>query len=254
MQGVNGGYYILDSFKMNRQLLQSEDYTYILAALRGLVSGYGSRRAEETVEKMLSLSPEGIEAAQPIQLHLEVLREGDGTLRSIEIIEEAIRQKCTLQFQYTNADHAVSARSVEPLLLTYKWYAWYLFAYCCERRDYRMFRLSRIRELHNTGTAYVRDHGDAGSLLASHQDKRAYINVKLACPAERRVQLEEAFPKARLIEERRGELIMEFTVPEDETGWFGTLLLNAGQFTVLEPESLRQRLRRQAVIILQQYA
>ncbi|KWX85667.1 hypothetical protein AMQ83_23380, partial [Paenibacillus riograndensis] len=39
-QGLNGGYYIMDSYKMNRQLLQSEDYTYILAALKGLLSGY----------------------------------------------------------------------------------------------------------------------------------------------------------------------------------------------------------------------
>ncbi|WP_054939931.1 helix-turn-helix transcriptional regulator [Paenibacillus ihuae] len=253
IQGVNGGYYILDSFKMNRQLLQPEDYKYIVAALRGLVSGYNSRRAEETVEKMLSLSPEGSEAVQPLQLDLEVLREGSGTVQYIEVIEEAIRQKCTVRFQYTNARQTVSSRSVEPLLLSYKWYAWYLFAYCRDRRDYRLFRLSRIREIQNTGEAYTQDHGNAARLLADHQDRRANITVKLACPADRRVQLEEAFPKARLLEERCTELVMEFTVPEEESGWFATLLLLGGQCTVLEPESLRLRLQSHARMIVQKY-
>lgn len=253
IQGKSGGYYILDSFKMNRQLLQSEDYMYILAALKGLVSGYNSRRAEETVEKMISLSPAVIPSEQPFRLQLDTLREGSGTLHSIEVIEEAIRGRTGVQFQYTDAQQSVSSRYVEPLLLSYRWYAWYLFAYCCQREDYRLFRLSRIREIRNTGQSFNHTHGNAEHLLAAHQDVRSYISIKLACPADRRVQLEEAFPNARVVEERCGELILQFSVPETETGWFGILLLNAGSCTVLEPETLRQRLQSHARMILQQY-
>ncbi|MNH44781.1 hypothetical protein D3C79_1070450 [compost metagenome] len=46
---------------------------------------------------------------------------------------------------------------------------------------------------------------------------------------------------------------MEFTVPEEESGWFATLLLLGGQCTVLEPESLRLRLQSHARMILQKY-
>lgn len=251
--GKNGGYYILDSYKMNRQLLQSEDYMYILTALKGLVSGYNSRRAEETVEKMISLSPAGLSSEQPFRLQLDTLREGSGTIHSVEVIEEAIRSRTAVQFQYTDAQQSVSSRYVEPLLLSYRWHAWYLFAYCCGREDYRLFRLSRIREIRNTGQTFIHSHGNAEQLLAAHQDVRPCISIKLACPAGRRVHLEEAFPNARVVEEHGSELILQFSVPETESGWFGILLLNAGSCTVLEPETLRRRLQSHARMIVQQY-
>lgn len=253
LQGINGGYYILDSFKMNNQLLHSEDYAYIMTALRGLVSGYNSRRAEDTVEKMQSIAPKRDELPPQLQLELGVLREGNGTEQLIDVIEDAIRDKHVLYFEYTNARSTVTHRQVEPLLLTYRWFAWYLFAYCREREDYRLFRLSRIRRIQCTSETYRQVHGNAERLLAGQLDSRTYINVKLACPAERRVQFEEAFPKARLIEERDRELVMEITVPEEESGWFGILLLHSSHITVLEPESLRQKLQIHARMILTQY-
>ncbi|WP_052091986.1 YafY family protein [Paenibacillus sp. FSL H7-0357] len=254
LQGTNGGYYILDSFKMNRQLLQSEDYAYILAALKGLVSGYSSRRAEDTMEKIMSLTPEKEAAPQPIQLDLGVLREGAGTGEAIQVIEHAIRQKKVIHIQYTNARNEVADRNVEPLLLTYKWYAWYLFAYCCDHCGYRLFRLSRIRELRATDGTFSTMHRDAESLLAEAQDHRPYITVKLACPAGLRVLMEELLPNAVLIEVRDQELVMGFTVPEEENGWFGTLLLYGHQLTVLEPPSLRQRMADHASNLLNKYA
>ena len=44
MYGTNGGYKILDSFKMNNQLVDGEDCSYILTALQGLNSGYKNKR------------------------------------------------------------------------------------------------------------------------------------------------------------------------------------------------------------------
>ncbi|MNI93799.1 hypothetical protein D3C73_1517980 [compost metagenome] len=65
--------------------------------------------------------------------------------------------------------------------------------------------------------------------------------------------LQEAFPQAGVLEEREGELLMSFTVPEEEQGWFGKLLEYSQLITVLEPEELRLRMHTQAAFILEKY-
>jgi predicted DNA-binding transcriptional regulator YafY len=185
---------------------------------------------------------------------MEVLQEGIGTGKAIAVIERVIREKQVIQFQYTNARNSTSCRCVEPLLLTYKWYAWYLFAYCRDKEDYRLFRLSRIRDIITLAEPFITVHGDAELLLAGHGDRREYMDIKLLCPAEYRVLLEEALPNARLLEEREQNLVMGFTVPEEERGWFGILLQHGHQVKVLEPEALREKLLAQARIIVDSYS
>ncbi|WP_019911942.1 helix-turn-helix transcriptional regulator [Paenibacillus sp. HW567] len=253
LQGQSGGYFIVDSFKMNRQLLQAEDYAIILAALKGLLSGYDNERAQNAVDKMMALSPDRALPQQAFQLNLGVLREGKNTAQDMAVLEQAIKEKKVIRFQYTDARNIVSDRCVEPLLLTYKWYAWYLFAYCRDKQDYRLFRISRMRQAASMSKPFAATHADAEDLLAAHTDHRHSINVKLLCAAEGRVLLEEAFPNAELLDVREVGLVMSFSVPEEESGWFGRLLEHSDLVTVLEPESLRERMRSLAERMVKKY-
>ncbi|MGN7760756.1 helix-turn-helix transcriptional regulator [Paenibacillus sp. 22594] len=253
LQGLNGGYYILDSFKMSRQLLQSEDYEYILAALKGLLSGYDNLRAQDTVEKMTALAPDKPSPGLTFQLNLGVLREGEHTAESIALMEKAIKEQKRLCFQYTDTHNTVSDRGVEPLILTFQWYAWYLFAYCCDKQDYRLFRISRSRGVQLTSLPFTQTHGDAEVLLAQHGDTRPLVHVRLASKTANRVLLAEAFSNAEIQEVGGDEMILSFNVPQEEDGWFGRLLQYSHLVTVLEPESLKQRMRSQAELILKKY-
>ncbi|WP_446686433.1 helix-turn-helix transcriptional regulator [Paenibacillus hodogayensis] len=42
-------------------------------------------------------------------------------------------------FEYTNSEGAGELRTVEPIGLAWKGYAWYLYTYCRLRNDYRTF-------------------------------------------------------------------------------------------------------------------
>lgn len=56
MKGTNGGYGILDSFKMDKQMASMEDYQLIISALRGMSSAYNNKKIETTLEKILNVS------------------------------------------------------------------------------------------------------------------------------------------------------------------------------------------------------
>jgi predicted DNA-binding transcriptional regulator YafY len=53
--GAEGGYKILESFKMDRQIAGDVDYQYIILALQGLASAYENPKVETTLEKMKAI-------------------------------------------------------------------------------------------------------------------------------------------------------------------------------------------------------
>lgn len=72
--GAAGGYEISDSFMLDKQLTTSDDYSYILTALQGLVSAISDPKAKSTLEKVSYMSNTNING---IILDFSVLREGD---------------------------------------------------------------------------------------------------------------------------------------------------------------------------------
>lgn len=252
-QGINGGYFIMKSFKLNRQMLHLEDYNYILTALQGLRSGYDNSILEATLEKILSLSPAKEMPDKHIQLDFSVLREGERTSEDLRAIESAIVQKHIIEFEYTDAKGAFSLRRVEPLLVTFKWYTWYLFGLCHQRQDYRLFRLTRIRDIKLTGCPFSQSHKNAEELLKERQDQRAYIHIKLLCPSSIKVSLEESFPNAHFQDLDGQKFGMDLLVPESEKGWFHILLGYADKVIIVEPDSLRQRIVAHANAIINKY-
>lgn len=57
LPGANGGYSIMEGYKINGQLINSEDQASIMTALEGLQTAYNSRRYNEALEKISSILP-----------------------------------------------------------------------------------------------------------------------------------------------------------------------------------------------------
>lgn len=257
IQGVSGGYAIMDSFRLDKQIMNTDDYLFIITALRGLCTAYENRRLEATLEKFLAIAPKGQDqdGSSGIRFDLDILREGVNTGKYLNQLDAAIRSKRVVEFDYTDAANRRTHRRVEPVLLLCKWYAWYLFGYCHERRDYRLFRLSRIRELTTTTDSFSMRHGNPDKLLAEHgeEDRRAFYHIKMVCQTEDRIAMEEYFPNATFTETPGGEWLVECNLPENERGWFGILMSYGAKVKVLEPEELRTMLVQKAWEIVGAY-
>lgn len=59
--GANGGYGIAEGFRIDRQLASYEDFLHIITALKGLSTGYGNKKLDNTLEKMIAVAPPGEE-------------------------------------------------------------------------------------------------------------------------------------------------------------------------------------------------
>lgn len=252
--GASGGYEILDTFKLNKQITTMEDYLFIITALKGMCSAYDSEKINTTLEKLLTAGHYKDEE-QRIFIDFGVVREGRNIPGFVREIEEAIQNKRIIEFDYADSAGQKSHRTVEPLALNYRWYAWYLLAYCTNKNDYRIFKLNRLTDLTVTDRQINCEHGNVPELLEKQwrDDTRRYIPMKLLCKAEVRVAIME-YMKGKIIEEREnGDFVIATYGIENERMWLSLLLGFGDSIEVLEPQEVIDMLKEKALQIQNLY-
>ncbi|WP_040949727.1 helix-turn-helix transcriptional regulator [Gorillibacterium massiliense] len=146
VSGVNGGYGILDEYKMDKRLLSSSDLENILTALGGLGKIMVSQEVEMTIKKI-----EAMVGPLPLQSSIQLSFydwEGRSEILPILIIcQESILKRRLISFEYMDKDGATTTRMVEPDQLHFSETSWYLKGFCLYRMGYRTFKLSRIHHL-----------------------------------------------------------------------------------------------------------
>lgn len=252
--GASGGYEILKTFELNKQITSMDDYMFIITALKGLCSAYESKKLEATLEKLISTSKYQNDK-QIIYFDFGVAKEGENISKYIKMLEEAISTEFVVEFDYTDSENKTKRRRVEPLALTYKWYSWYLFGFCTYKDAYRIFKLSRIRNLSVTKISFVRRQSNISELLEANwkNDSRTYMDIKLLCKAEAKIPVMEYLKGIILEEHVNGNCIVSLHLPENERWWFSLLLGFGDQVEVLEPLELKNRLVEKACEIIELY-
>jgi predicted DNA-binding transcriptional regulator YafY len=138
------------------------------------------------------------------------------------------------------------------MTLIFKGYAWYLFGFCYLKKDYRMFRLSRMKNLIIIDQQYKRKNAVYKDFFTSNETNLNYINMKLKFSSSVRVKVEDYFDEELIEFDKNQNLIVKINFPDDE--WVYTYLLSFGEnLEVLEPESIRQKIRKKAEKIVSYY-
>lgn len=245
--GASGGYEILDTFKLNKQITTVEDYLFIITALKGMCTAYDNKKINTTLEKLLTTGHYK-DDEQRVFIDFGVVKEGDNIPEYVREIEEAIRDKTMIEFDYTDSTDRKNRRTVEPLALNYRWYAWYLLAFCTYKNDYRFFKLNRITNLTLTDSPIIHEHDNIPELLERQwsSDTRRNIKMTLLCKGSARVPVTE-YLKGKIIEEREnGDFVMVMHGVENERMWFSLLLGLGDLVEVLEPQEIIDMLKEKS--------
>lgn len=248
--GASGGYEISDRFKLDKEFATPDDYSYILTALKGLVSATDDRKARYTLEKIAHVSNPD---SNGIILDFSVLREGEPD--TLQILQTAVRKKRVVDFIYTNNNNETRTHSVEPVAVIYRWYAWYLLAYSKTKNDYRTYKLVRMSDLKITDKPFAKEHEPADMILkkTDKTDSRQYTDVLIKCRETAKARVREYLKGAILEEFPNGDALMKLTVVENEQFWIGTLLSLGDKVEIIEPENIRRQLVEAASKIISLY-
>lgn len=251
VNGAAGGYEISERFIMDRGFATSDDYSYILTALKGLVSATEDQKAKRTLEKIVQFSQPG---ENGIILDFSVLREGDQEV--LHSLQRAVLEKRAVEFAYTNNDNITRLHNVEPVAVLYRWYAWYLLAYSKVRKDYRTYKLVRIRDLQITDMPFEKEHAAAEVILgeSDQNDSRRYTEIWIRCREAAKGRVREYLKGSITREYGDGSVLMKATVVENEQFWIGTLLSLGDLAEVVAPEGIRRRILESAQNLVALYS
>lgn len=248
--GAAGGYEISKQFILDKHIATSNDYSYILTALKGLVSATNDPKARHTLEKAAHIFKQN---EVDMILDFSVLREGEQD--TLQTLQTAIAKKRVVNFMYTNNDNETRIHNVEPVAVLYRWYAWYLLAYSKPKNDYRTYKLVRIDNLKITDESFSKKHESANTILKNSDktDSRPYTDILVKCREKAQARVREYLNGTVIEKLPNGNMIMKLTVVENEQFWIGTLLSLGDDVEVIAPKEIRKRLAESASKIVSLY-
>jgi len=258
-QGANGGIGIAAGYRIDKSVLTEDDMSTIISTLSGLAGTIPDSRHGVLMEKLRNIIPSSqLETldSKVKQLVIDLTPWGSNEkLKDItSIIKKAIEGYREIEFIYIDSTGVKTSRRVEPYSLVLKGQNWYLYAWCHIRKDFRLFKLSRIRELAATDIIYEPKNISTGQLTWDNQWKTTGKTIALELVFEKEMEsiVEEWFG-GELERQEDGRLRIMAMLPEDN--WLYGFILSFGTgVEVINPPHIRKIIPEIAKGIVEKYS
>ena len=232
-QGSGGGIRIQPGYRIDESLLTEAELRAVLAGVQAMDSVTGRAHGRDLSEKL---------AAPPQEDWIRIDLSAGAAL--FELLRDAILARRALWIDYCSA-HGSGERVVEPHQLVYKWGGWYLIAWCRLHGEFRLFRLGRIGAARDAGEEFIRKEIPAGMLLPDPGEPPCELTALYA--PQMRHRLLDAFAEAEKMPDGRLRATVRFASESQRLTW---ALGFGADIAVMEPESVREEILRQAREIL----
>lgn len=254
-RGVDGGYRLSSSAGLAPLLVDNDEAVALAVGLH--LAAQGSQELAEAsvgaLTKVLALlPPEQRQRAETVRAATAV---GPGAapvgppLGVLAVVAGACRDRVRLSFAYVAADGTPSERYVEPHGLVAFGSRYYLVSYDLDRRDWRSFRVDRMRDPQPARTPFP-------PRPLPHDDLREFVRQGMRnIPTAHHVviELDRAADDMRTAYGRWVEVTelgpsrSRLTMDVDDFTWPMYILANAdAPFEVIEPADLQDRVTRAA--------
>ena len=255
VRGRGGGIFLPDTYKLPENFFTREEYAAAVNALSALYEQMHDDAVKSALDK---LAQQQKSDSRNMSFSGHIVVDG-GTWgdaydfsEKLRVLEDAAERTQCLDIAYVDRGGRESRRTVEPHLLVYKQNIWYLYAWCRIRKDFRLFRIGRIRSARVTGEIFARREVDRNNLPLKFDFGNAkLIEVKLSVAPKSLPDIEEWLGVDN-IRVNGEEIFAEATLPAGEP-LFSKLLSLGDGVRVLSPAALADGVRVRAENLLKNY-
>lgn len=242
-RGANGGFGIMEEYKIEKKLFTISDITALLIGLGSIHSTMSSEELLNTMAKVKGLIP--AEQMKDIELKSNQITIdhtpwfGNKSVKlNVERIKTAINKNKYIAFKYFDRLGKKSQRRIEPYRLVLKNSEWYMQGYCTTREDFRIFAISNISSLELLEDTFLPREIDYESLDIYFRTDRKSITIKLLVDEPLRDLMTEFCGEDKIESYGNNKFIAYFPFVEDD--YMYSYLLRFGHKCVcLEPENVR---------------
>jgi len=235
-KGNGGGISLLEDFSLNKTLISHQERESLLLALATL-KATKYPEIDSILEKIGAVF-KNADTTNWVQIDFSHWGSKLNEQNKFAEIKKAILQRIPLSMDYVNSAGENSRRSIEPMQLVFKGQAWYLWGYCRSKNNFRLFRISRIKNVSLTNASFERRAFNASDQQNQDKDLRPPVRLKLRFCPEVLYRVYDDFDSDLFTKNADGTCDVTVTFPEDE--WVYGYILSFGSYVrVLEPKEVR---------------
>ncbi len=244
-RGKGGGIRLLDSFVLDRSYLSEEEKREVLAALQSMQAARAGE-GESALAKLGALFGRNEQSWVEIDFSNWGL---DGREKFYALKDTVIRRQ-VIEFDYYGKNGQKTCRRAEPLQLWFKDRAWFLKAFCLKRQAFRIFKVSRMKNVKQTGDCFRRELPDDAFGEKGMQPKA--VTLKLQFSPEMAYRVYDEMDESGIAKNADGSFTVCQTYPEDE--WvYGYILSFGNGVTVIGPDHVREGVKTRLENTLKNY-
>ncbi|WP_294615965.1 YafY family protein [uncultured Gilliamella sp.] len=242
--GSTGGISILKNYKISKGLFTKEDIIILLKGLNLLDSPVLKENENSiTLEKIKSfLSEQELEEVvnnlNQLSIDLSSWFSKQNINKKIAIIKLALKEQRVLSCGYLAVKNKHATRLIEPYQLIFKEKEWYLHAFCLNRNDFRIFKLSKMSNIRQTNTKFIRQAKPEAFSLFKQDIKKRIFKIKLLIDESLLERILDYCDEKDINQLNDQQYIVNFDFIDDDYG-YGILLSLGHKCICLEPEHVR---------------
>lgn len=246
--GTRGGIGILEQYKIDKKLFTHGDIATLLSGLQTMSVPMSSGALNQTLEKVRSLIPKeqvhAIEVnARKLYIDMTPWANHPTLTRHLDMIKTALDQNRKLSFQYETLKQQTSDRMVEPHQLVLKENQWYLRAWCCEREDFRIFKLRRMQALTMLEEGFEPREFPADIGDFKQWTHERMLEIELLIHPSLKEHLLDRCREENMTEMPDGRIHVHLSFVESDLG-YGYLMQHGDRCECIAPLHVRQELMR----------
>jgi predicted DNA-binding transcriptional regulator YafY len=252
--GKGGGYYIMENYTLNNLFFSKKEAEPLIAVMNNLKFLFGNNpQFNDIVLKFETLRNSEDQEYGRLSIDMSHFSMEQELREYLFLINKAIEDNRILEFEYINRKMEYLKRIVEPIQIEFTGGQWYIIAFCKIRKDYRKFKLVRVRNM-KIGVSFIKDpiskEGIEKIFSESYEKNSVLVTLKFSSEIGQR--LSEYFSKDKIKLLENGTYIVEDFFPEDE-GLKKFILGFGNDCEVIGPDKLRSEMLGYIKILYSRY-
>ena len=239
-KGKGGGISLIDDFVLNKSVLSEKEQNEILMSLQSL-NAMKFLDVEPVLKRLSTIFNK--ESTNWIDVDFSRWGSDDSEKEKFNIIKTAILSTKIISFDYFSSYGEKTLRTVEPLKLVFKGQDWYLYGFCRLKSEFRIFKITRIRNMNLLNETFKRDipidiwgEGDK-----SYKNKMVTLILKIDERMAYRIY--DEFDEENIVKNLDGSFNVTTTFPEGD--WIYGYVMSYGEYAeVIEPKDIREIIKR----------
>lgn len=179
--GREGGYSISDEFKLDKTLFSPEELSRLITCIKAIPDDKINLSILDKLQQLSMRKNDEKFLLKTDKLVIDAASWANPNVfrNKIEVINKAIDENSSLDIKYVDRYEIQSERRFDPYSIALKEGVWYTYGWCHIRKDFRLFKLSRIISIKTTDETFEKKDGNIYDKLSGTFDDVPTVELEI---------------------------------------------------------------------------